>query len=189
MMRTERFLLLALCLASQCVGQWQREERTDAFRGTKFTEFKLEGRFLTPPRSASLISPALVIQCLPGEHSVGYHVVTGGKFLTAFLFVGPVMDSQLTALAVQFRLDDGKVQTEAWTVSKDFSSAFFPETTLNTLLYGHFLPHKEGTGPPTKTVKIAADQFVGGEVVMQFEMPDPTPLAEACGLVVHKRAK
>lgn len=54
---------------------------------------------------------------------------------------------------------------------------------------GHVMAHKEGTGAPTRKVVIATDEFVGGEIVMQFDMPDPESVAEACGVVVHKRGK
>ena len=167
---------------------WSKEEKTDALRDTHYLQIVLTGRFLTPPRQTSP-DPKLVVQCLPGEHSVGDHVFTNGRYLASYLIVGPVLDSQLSGLTVQYRLDDGKIQTERWGISTDFSSAFFPSTTLNNLLYGHVMAQKEGTNAPIHKVVIAADEFVGGEIVMQFDMPAPESVAEACGVVVHKREK
>jgi hypothetical protein len=169
-------------------GSWREEARVDALRGTHYLQFVLTGRFLTPPRQASA-APKLVVQCLPGEHSVGYHIFTNGRRLASYLIVGPVLNSELSALTVQYRLDDGKIQTERWGISTDFSSAFFPSATLNNLLYGHVVAHREGTSAAIHKLVIATDEFVGGEIVMQFDMPEPESVAEACGVVVHKRVK
>jgi hypothetical protein len=48
------------------------------------------------------------------------------------------------------------------------------------------MPHKENTSPPVRKVIIGFDEYLGGEVVMQFEMPDPTEIADACGVIWHK---
>jgi hypothetical protein len=167
---------------------WHKEEKIDAFRGTHYLQFTLDGRFLSPPKNSSSF-PLLVVHCLPEKHSVGYHVFTNGRRLASYLIVGPVLDSHLSGLTVQYRLDDGKIQTEKWGISTDFSSAFFPDTTLNNLLYGHILPHKENSSAPVRKLVIATDEFVGGEIVMQFDMPDPESVAEACGIVIHKQPK
>lgn len=167
---------------------WSQEEKTDALRGTHYLQFVLSGHFLTPPKQAEF-PPKLVVQCLPGEHSVGYHIFTNGRHIASYLIVGPVLDSQLSGLTVQYRLDDGKIQTERWSISTDFSGTFYPETTLNTLLYGHAMAHKEGSNAPVRKLVVATNEFVGGEIVMQFDMPDPDSVAEACGVVVHRRAK
>jgi hypothetical protein len=170
-------------------GGWQKDEKTDALRETHYLQFSLPGRFLRPPRQPDPPPPKLVLQCLPGEHSVGNHLFANGKRLASYLFVGPVLDSHLTGLVVQYRLDGGKVETERWGISTDFSSTFFDGTTLNNLIYGHAIAHKENSNAPVRKLVIAADEFIGGEVVMQFDLPDPDPMAEACGLVIHKRAK
>ena len=188
-----RLLIAASSIVAGAFAQapgagWSKEEKTDALRGTHYLQFVLTGRFLTPPRQASP-DPKLVAQCLPGEHSVGYHVFTNGRHLASYLIVGPVLNSQVSGLTAQFRLDDGKIQTEQWGMSTDYSSAFFPSTTLSNLLYGHVMAHKEGTTAPIHKVVIATNEFVGGEIVMQFDMPEVGSVAEACGVVVHKRAK
>jgi len=35
-------------------------------------------------------------------------------------------------------------------------------------------------------VVIGVSEYLGGEVVMQFDMPDATEVAEGCGIVLHK---
>ena len=47
------------------------------------------------------------------------------------------------------------------------------------------MSHKENTSPPVKKVVIGFDEYLGGEVVMQFDMPDPTEVAEAW-VIWHK---
>jgi hypothetical protein len=123
---------------------------------------------------------------------VGYHVFKNGRFLDGSLVVGVVLNSQVrengggTAIVVSYRLDDGKIHQEAWSSSTDLSSVFFSQEALNTMLYGHFLDHKEGTGSSVRKVVIAADEYLAGEVVMQFDMPDATQVSESCGVTVHK---
>jgi hypothetical protein len=128
-----------------------------------------------------------MVQCLPGEHSYGRHGFTNGRYIASGLIIGSVIEAHSNGTGVQFRLDDGKIQTEAWSPSTSFTGLFFEETTLNTLLYGHFLLHKENSSPPVRKLVIAVNEYLAGEVVMQFNLPDPAPVAEACGLVVHKR--
>jgi hypothetical protein len=38
------------------------------------------------------------------------------------------------------------------------------------LLFAHTLPHKPGTGGPIRKVMIALDEYLHGEVVVQFDM-------------------
>lgn len=49
------------------------------------------------------------------------------------------------------------------------------------------MPHKEGSGTPVHKIVIGVAEYLGAEVVMQFDVSDPTPVADACGLVVHKK--
>jgi hypothetical protein len=84
-------------------------------------------------------------------------------------------------------LDDKKIQTGYWTPSTDFGGAFFQSIEFDNLLYGHMLPHKEGTGEPVHKVVIAANEYLATQIVAQFDMPDPTQVAEACGVTIHKK--
>ena len=120
---------------------------------------------------------------------MGYHIFTNGRRIASYLIVGPVLNSQLSGLTVQYRLDDGKIQTERWGDQRIFSGAFFPDTTLNNLLYAHVMAHKEGSSAPVRKLVVATNEFIGGEIVMQFDMSNPDSVADACGVVVHKREK
>lgn len=180
-----RIAIAGLAIASSIVQaqgpEWVRTDETDALRGTHFVQFTLTGRFLTPPRQTSLENPLMVVQCLPGNHLRVYN----GRFLDGYVATGAVLSSKIA----QYRLDDGKIQREEWRGSTQGTGAFFSEATLSTFLYGHFLPHKEGTGPPIHKIVLALYEYLGGEIVMQFDMPDPAEMADVCGAIVHKRAR
>ena len=180
---------------------WQREAKTDPLRGTNFVQFSLIGKFLTQPKNASNGNPTMIVRCAPGIDKKRGQGHTNGKFREGYIFVGGVMDSSMSgngssSVSVQFRLDDGKLQSESWGRSTDFSSIFFshPNCPLcgggydifANLLYGHAMYHKENTNPQVRKVVIGVSEYLGGEIVMQFDMPDATDVAEACGIILHK---
>jgi hypothetical protein len=90
-------------------------------------------------------------------------------------------------VAVTYRLDDGKPQTELWTIGTDGTAAFFGEPTFNNLIYAHVAPHKENSSPPVHKVVIAVDEAYANRLIIQFDMPDPAEISEACGMVIHKQ--
>jgi hypothetical protein len=99
---------------------------------------------------------------------------------------------------VQFRLDDGKIQTVSWGRSTDFSAIFLTPPAaarpflrsgyeeFANLLYAHAMYHKENTNPQVRKVVLDVPEYLGGEVVMQFDLPDSTGVADACGIIWHK---
>jgi hypothetical protein len=159
---------------------WEKTEQKDALRGTSYLEFRLLGKFLTPPRDERSDAPALIARCQPGKHLR----IFNGKVLAFYVHVGTVLNSETVA---RYRLDDGKVQRDVWSPGTDHTAAFFNSFMLNNFLYGHMFAHKEGSGAPIRKVVIAIDEYLAGEIVMQFDMPDPSEIQEACGMVAHKR--
>lgn len=196
-MRFQSFLAVTILAAHWCVGQveqtsqpqWQKEQKSDALRGTQFLLFSLDGKYLTPPKdSAPDATPKMVVRCIPGSYA---HGRANGKFINGYVFVGGVVNSQVygggdVRVHVQFRLNDSKLQDDFWSHSTDYSSVFFPSVTFNNLLYGHMLPHKENSNPQVRKVVIGLQEYLGGEVVMQFDMPEATEVAESCGVTWHK---
>jgi hypothetical protein len=194
-------LLLALAALGTAHSQtWQRSTIDDALRKTSVTQYILQGKYLVAPKTQKPGEfPALVVRCSAKPHSVGYHVFVNGAFLAGYLVTGVIVDSQVTihegllgtsfpvVIPVTFRLDEGKLQTENWRTSTDHSAAFFSEPTLNNLLYGHVVRHKENTTEQVHKVIIGLDEAFAGEVQIQFDMPDVTEVAEACGAVLHKK--
>jgi len=184
-------VLVVVCLASWCVPQtdkWQRVDKSDPLRGTSYSQFALDGKFLTPPKVATSDTPFFIVKCIPGGHKKVGGGYINGKLMDAYITVHGVVDRTPRGhVVVQYRLDDGKMHTEDWNIGSDGTAIFPPEIELNTVLYGHFTKHKEGTNPPTRKLVIGVDEYMGSEIVMQFDLPDPTEMADACGLLIRKQ--
>jgi hypothetical protein len=182
---------------TKTVPAWTQEQKKDPFRGDSFMLFTLEGRFLTPPQTTTLTNPVMVIRCVPGDDNKGH---TKGKYISGYIATGAVVDTNVNdsgnvVIKVQFRLDDGKIQSAQWTRSTDFSSIFLKRQyafagsgydDFANLLYGHMTYHKENTNPQVKKILFDVPEYLGGEVVMQFDLPDSIAVAEACGIIWHK---
>ncbi len=168
--------------------QWIRESKSDNFSGASYLEFILPGKFVDKPKYGNTAAPGLRVRCQPGKHSVGYHVYTMGRTISSALVIGDTVDAHGYGTAVMYRLDDGRPQVEVWQQSTDFAGVFFPEATLRNVLYGHILPHKENSGAPVHKLVVAVDENGAGRVVMQFDLPDPTELADSCGQITHKQS-
>jgi hypothetical protein len=165
---------------------WQREDKTDPLRGTSYSQFTLTGKFLTPPRTSTGEAPVFIVKCAPGGHR---HISGGfinGKFLDAYITIHAVVNHLPRGVGVQYRLDDSKMHAELWNVGTDGTAIFLPEIEFNTVIYGHFLRHKEGTNDPVHKVVIGVNEYMGAEVVMQFDLPDPTEMVDACGELIRK---
>ena len=182
--------VLGLCLSIVCLAEstkWEREDKTDPLRGTSYSQYTLTGKFLTPPKMATTEAPVFIVKCIPGGHrrvSGGY---TNGKLLDAYIIARGVVNHSSSNAFVQYRLDDGKMHKEYWGVGTDGTAIFPPEIELNTVLYGHFMKHKEGTNDPTKKLVMGVNEYLGAEIVMQFDLPDPAEMADACGLLIRKQ--
>jgi hypothetical protein len=190
---------LPLFAQQQDAPTWKQEQKTEAFRGTSYTQFTLQGKFLTQPQQSPLPNPEMVVQCIAGEDHRGH---TKGKFITGYVVTGAVLDTAIdskgnSAIGVQFRLDDGKIHSVNWGHSKNFSAIFFYMPSLGlfagsgyeqfaNLLYGHEMYHKEKTSPQVRKILVDVPEYLGGEIVMQFDLPDSTNVADACGIIWHK---
>jgi hypothetical protein len=160
-------------------GGWQQSQRTDASGDKSSTRFTLLGKFLTRPKKDVEDPPALVVTCKP--HA------SRRKFSTAYVNVGAPLNieyvepdeikagtSYFPKVNVQYRLDDGKEEKEQWTPGAEKISASIPKAALEKMLRA-------------RTVQIKAAEFHGGEISMQFDVPDSTQLGAACGLPVRKK--
>jgi hypothetical protein len=178
---------------------WQRSVVDDPLRKTSYVQFVLQGKYLVAPKTQQPGEfPTLVVQCSAKPHTRG-HWLMNGSFLAGYLVPGAVVNSQVivregllgtsfpVVVPVAYRLDEGKLQAENWHTSTDRSAAFFGSTTFNNLLYGHLLPHKENTNEQVHKVIIGLNEAFAAEVQIQFDMPDATEVAEACGVVMHKK--
>src|SRR6202044_3509512 len=64
---------------------WRQSQKTNPSRGTTYTRFTLEGKFLKAPQGDFPNRPALVLDCAPGKGS------RKGKFVAADILIGPSM--------------------------------------------------------------------------------------------------
>jgi hypothetical protein len=158
---------------------WHETQKTDAFRGT-YTRFTLVGKFVKSPESDTSSRPAMLVDCST------YNRSHRSKFWRGTLVVGDPLKidwvepeeihgiSYFPKVAVQYRLNDGKEEKENWTPGIDNTSASFSKGSFEKMLRA-------------QTVQITAEDNHGSQVVMQFDMPDPTPVKQACDVDVHER--
>ncbi|HKD82111.1 MAG TPA: hypothetical protein VKH81_20630 [Candidatus Angelobacter sp.] len=182
-------------VTAQDAPQWQIERSKDAFLGTEIIQYRLEGRYLATPFNKPSI-PAIYLQCTSGSTN---HGKSDGKLESAFLFVGDTNDRHVSyerksrareresTLTTQYRLDDGKVHTQYLSHSPDFKTislqpAGCGECMLNDLFYGHIVSHKENTSPQVRKIVLNIPEPRLGNVVIQFDLPDVTEVARACGV-------
>ena len=52
------------------------------------------------------------------------------------------------------------------------------------MLYGHFMPHTEDTTPPVSTIILGVPEYMGAQVQVEFDMPNPEEVGESCGIVI-----
>jgi hypothetical protein len=158
---------------------WQQTQKTDAARETSFTQFTLPGKFLTRPQKDAANPPALVVSCRP--HG------SRGNFSTAYVNVGAPLNieyvepneiktetSYFPKVSVQYRLDEAKEEKEQWTPGAEKTSASIPKKTLEKMLRA-------------RTVQIKVQEYRGGEITMQFDIPDSTQLGTTCDLPIRKK--
>ena len=103
--------------------------------------------------------------------------------LDGFIVANTVIDIKNgSETTVQYRLDDGKLQT-AYDVSysTDYQAIHIEGLMLNNLLWGHNVFHKPGTSDQVHKVVIGVQEHLAGNVVMQFDMPDARQVGAACG--------
>jgi hypothetical protein len=167
-------LILSLSAGAQ---EWASSAKTDQLSGKPYTEYTLTGKFLTPPTPPfqANFQPAILLRCDPARHGR-----ISGKLVEGFIVVGTVVD-----LPMQFRLDEGKVQTiydgGGVGYSSNYQGVSLSDVMVNNLLWGHMIPHKPGKGDQVRKVVISVQQHLAGQVVMQFDMPEAETVGAACG--------
>ena len=180
-------------MANAQAPTWAETDKSDPLHQTSFKEFTLQGRFLIPPRQSSLSAPALVLHCQPGRHDHrGTKSYSSGRLVEGWIAIGAVLDSHVgslgTCVSVEYRRDDMKLQPNCWGPSTDRSAVFLSDIDLNNLLYGHLMPHKEWTSnTQVRKIILGVSEYLAAQIQMQFDLPDSTAIADACGVIEHKR--
>jgi len=160
---------------------WQQSERTNAADAFNFSRFTLVGKFLTPLHDVVPNRPALVVDWIPARESPRRR----GTFLAGNLLVGTTLKivyvepeeirgtNYFPMVAVRYHTDNAKDQEQKWPPGSDKTSASIDKGSLKKILRA-------------RTFAITADDNRGSQVTMQFDMPDPTLVEEACRVDEHK---
>jgi hypothetical protein len=183
------FLVLSLACASFAFSsttlqhqpstqEWRQTQRTDPVRGP-YTRYTLAGKFQQVPSGDSTDRPSLVVDC--GTYNRSHK----SKFFRGTLVVGDplkidwVEPEQIEGISyfpkvdVVYRLNDSKEDKEQWTPSADKTSATFSKGSLEKMLRA-------------RSVEITTQDKSGSPIIMQFDMPDSTPLQQGCDVEPHK---
>jgi hypothetical protein len=168
-------------MAPQQPSVWRQSQKTDPGGGPTNTRFTLAGKFLKPPESDVRNRPAFVLDCVPGKESYRHKA----RLLAGNLVVGTALKivyvepaeihgtSYFQKIRVRYRLDGAKEELERWSPGTEKTSASIPGDALKKMLRAH-------------TVEITVDDDHELPVVIQFDMPDPTPIEAGCGVDDHK---
>ena len=162
---------------------WRQSQKTDTFRAFTYTQFTLTGKFARSPQAQDDVSnrPALVVDCIPAKGTQRHK----SKFLAGNLLVGTTLKieyiepeeihgtSYLQKVSVRYRMDDAKEEEEKWSPGADKTSVSVPKSALKKILRAH-------------AVEITASDDRGAQLLMQFDMPDATPVEDGCNVDEHK---
>ena len=175
-------LALAVCLLgsilpavaqqskTDATAQWQYVKKDDPLNAKVHDQFVLEGSYLTPPRLPGQ-APSIVVECFDGKVEQNY-------FNTGAVVVHRDQ-SQHGTLLLEERIDGKKSVILTTGLSTDGQSVFFTRYDLRDILHA-------------KQVIIGAYEYMGAQVVMRFDIPDPSPVMEKCGsdrMLRGKKAK
>lgn len=168
------------------VARWDHTQRVDQLSGATTEQFKLDGKFLTAPSNAeSYQTPSIILRCSPDPHANHGH--TRGVLVSGYMYVGAIMQgAEPYTTTVEYRRDDNAPQAIILDLSDDFSAAFFSVDGLNYFLYGHKFSHRDAAGVQTKKLIVRVGEYVAGQIVAEFSIPDSTEIAETCGAIWHK---
>jgi hypothetical protein len=154
-------------------NEWQQSQRQNVADDFPYLRFTLVGKFLTPSHDGAPNRPAFIVDCIPARESPRDR----GTFLNGNLLVGTALKivyvepeeirgtSYFPKVAVRVRTDDANHEEDHWSPGADKTSASIPKRSLEEILHA-------------RSVAITADDDQGRQVVMKFDMPDPTPVEQ-----------
>jgi hypothetical protein len=156
---------------------WRQTPKSDSTRGT-YTRFALTGKFLKLPKGDNSNGPALAVDCNPEKKSRKF--VAGNLLIGVPLKIDYIEPSEIHGtsyypkVAVRYRFDEAKEEKQNWTPGTDKTSAIFSKDALEKMLRA-------------RTVEITAADDRGSDIVMQFDMPDPTVIEKGCDVDARKK--
>jgi hypothetical protein len=161
-MRTKIIILFfAGALASVMAQEsptWKHTKEDDPLHGKVHDRLVLSGKYLTPPRLvAEGFMPSIVVSCSEGKVESNY-----------ISFGAVVVASEIGGVHMPARIDGKGTSVGGDAISTDGQSVFFPRVYLKKILKAH-------------QVILGVNEFLGPQVVVQFDMPDPAPIFASCG--------
>lgn len=167
---------------SASVQEWVKSQESADTSGTTYLLFTLAGKFIRLPKSETANPPNLAVECKLSKRSGE----SNGKFSSGSLQVGIPLRidwvepevihgiGYYPKISVRVRLDDGKALQGLWVPGTDKTSDSFQKNILKKILRAH-------------TILITTHEKSGEEVAVQFDMPDPSQIAKACGVAGHEK--
>jgi hypothetical protein len=146
----------------QLPASWQFVKNDDPLHNKISDVLVLDGKYVTPPRTvAHGFVPSIVVECSNGKVERNYIVV--GTVITLKGRGQPIFADLLDS-----RVDGKKGAIAATGAATDGTGVFFTRVDLKTIL-------------KAREVMVGVYEYLGSQVVMQFDMPDPAPVYAACG--------
>jgi len=197
--------IVCICGFAEC-QDWKQVHKTDPLHDSTYEEFRLEGKWLTPPQRSASRNPVLVLQCRPGgpytrsrwdsTYRRDAHGKLHGEYLASYIDTGTVLDGG-SFVATEYRLDAKPPQKACMGISTDYTSAYFDvyssaqscipgRTDVDDILLGRGAL-KEGETRQTHKVLFAFHEHLGAQILIQFDFPDVAQVADQCGWIEHKR--
>jgi hypothetical protein len=157
---------------------WRESQKPD---DSSIVRFTLVGKFLNSPQGDVPNRPALVLDCVPATIS---HK-SEGKFVAGNLLVGIALKidyiepeeihgtSYYPKVVVHYRINDTKEEEEKWTPGADKVSSTISKDWVKKILRA-------------RTVEVSTHDDHKKDIAIQFDMPDPTVVEQACNVDEHK---
>jgi hypothetical protein len=148
------FVLSVVASVSVCAQgpSWTFHSIDDPLHAKVHNQFVLEGKYLTPPNKP-IGQPPLTVSC------------TDGRFDSFIFEIGGIVDEQRASV-------EGRIDGKAKPVGIDGRS-----TDQEALFLSTFDVKKVINA---KLVILGAQEYLGPQVVVQFDMPDPGPIYQSC---------
>ena len=194
------FVFLLLCAGYAPSQEWTRMDVDDPRQGRQYIEFTLRGEFAKAPHVANDVFPLMILHCQKGSYSSGH---LRGKLLGGVLHVGRITNDSIVrddshedlfsskidpdGYYVEFSYDDGEPQSDHWDNALDYRGIGFGQEELSGILWAQKWPHKEDSGLPVKKFSIRIQPPEAGQILLQFNLPDPTAVSELCGCTYFKK--
>jgi hypothetical protein len=152
------FAVMCSLAFAQAAPKWESHVVSDSQNGSTFTELRLQGTYVVPPRMSNE-QPALIVRC------------ANGKVLENYFSFGAVLSQHtggLYLVELEAMIDNRRRPIGVDEVSPDGMSAYFPRKELKRMLNAQL-------------VTIGAVEFAGPQMLAKFEMPNSEPVFSACG--------